>query len=484
GQAGIPASALAAVALPLGHRGRPWRVQPDRAMQPASTMKLVTSVVALDRLRATHRGYTEFRSAAPLQGGVLRGALVLKGGADPDLSVPVFWDLLQDLRLHGVQSIEGDLIVDRTRFHPSRIDQGLVPFDEAFEFPSNVIPDALLLAGDLLPMALHAGANGAVRGVTVPLLAGVAFDSRMGLSDKPCKDWDDDWLPATVTTTEDSKGSASRIELHGSFPRNCTQRVALQLIDRQVLTEQLFRSLWQGMGGSWNGRARERPDARTGAAADPSAAAEIAAERVLARHDARPWGEVLRPMNKQSDNAIARLLFLELGAVADSAGTAPASTSVTTTLEQARAETLRWFTAHHIDTRGLVLDNGSGLSRSARITPRQLAQLLRVAWSDPQAPDLLASLPVAGVDGTMRRRLKDSAATGVARLKSGTLRNVTAVAGIVADDKGRPWAVAALVNDDNAPRARAALDALIDGIARFGPHGRAPMRVGPQGNGP
>lgn len=477
--AGVPAASLSAVALPLGHRSRAWRYQAERPMQPASTMKLVTSVVALDRLRATHRGYTEFRTAAPLLNGTLQGDLVLKGGADPDLSVPVFWDLLQELRLKGVQTIDGDLIVDRTRFRPSRIDQGLLPFDDAAEFPYNVIPDALLLGGGLLPMALQADASGAVRAATVPPLVGIAFDSRMSLSDKPCTDWNDDWLPATVLPATEVNG-VTRIELHGSFPRNCTQRVALQLIDRQLLTAQLFRSLWQGMGGTWSGQIRAVADAP--AATSPDAlTSSLTAMRVLVRHDARPWGEVLRPMNKQSDNAITRLLFLELGAMSAKAGTA---LTAPTTLDVAKAEVLRWFAAHRIDTRGLVLDNGSGLSRSARITPLQMAQMLREAWSDPQAPDLLASLPVAGVDGTMRRRLKDSRATGVARLKSGTLRNVTAVAGVVADERGRPWAVAAMVNDDHAAKARPALDALIDGIARFGPQGRMPMRVGPQGNGP
>ncbi|MEO5733444.1 MAG: D-alanyl-D-alanine carboxypeptidase/D-alanyl-D-alanine-endopeptidase [Rubrivivax sp.] len=501
--AGVPPDALAGIVLPLGHRSRPWSVNANRAMQPASTMKLVTSIVALDRLRATHRGATEFRSSAPLVDGVLQGDLQLVGLADPDLSVPAFWDLLLSLRASGIHTIGGDLVVDRTRFRPARIDQNLPPFDEATEFPSNVIPDALLLAGNLLPMVLRSDANGALQAATVPPLEGVLFDSRMAANDKPCKDWNDDWLPARATATIPAEAAdamdgptpavsatarpVTRIELNGAYPRNCTQRVALQLIDRQELAERLFRSLWRAVGGRWDGRARE--------AAEPlppsAASALVAPSRLLARHEARPWGEVLRAMNKQSDNAIARLLLLELGAVAGapaerngSRTAVGAGGSSTTTLQAARAEVRRWLLAQRIDPTGMVVDNGSGLSRSERITPMQLASMLRVAWADPQAPDLLASLPVAGVDGTMRRRLKDSPAAGLARLKSGTLRNVTALAGIVVDNQGRPWAVALMVNHDNAARARPALDALIDGIARFGPHGRAPLPIGPKGNGP
>lgn len=494
--AGVPSDALAGIALPLGHRGRTWSVNAGRAMQPASTMKLVTSIVALDRLRATHRGATEFRSSAPLVGGVLQGDLQLVGLADPDLTVPAFWDLLLSLRASGIDTVAGDLVVDRTRFRPARIDQNLLPFDDAPEFPYNVIPDALLLAGNLLPMVLRSDASGAVQAATVPPLDGVVFDSRMVASDKPCNDWDEDWLPARVTSVAPvdandgvavpmldpmpaARAAFTRIELNGAYPRNCTQRMALQLIDRQELTERLFRSLWRAVGGRWTGQAREAA-ASSASSAVPAVAAP---GRVLARHEARPWGEVLRAMNKQSDNAITRLLFLELGAVAGAPAERRGSENPSTLLA-AHAEVRRWLQDHRIDASGLVLDNGSGLSRSERISPLQLASMLRVAFSDRQAPDLLASLPVAGVDGTMRRRLNDSPAAGVARLKSGTLKNVTALAGIVVDPQGRPWAVAVMVNHANAARARPALDALIDGIARYGPHGRGPLPVGPKGNGP
>lgn len=459
--ADVPPEALAGVALPLGHHGRAWRRDATRPMQPGSSMKLLTSIVALERLGADHRGFTELRSAAPLDAdGVLHGDLALVGGADPELSVPAFWALLLDLRQRGVRTIDGDLVLDRTRFVPARIDRGLPPFDEAPEFPYNVIPDALLLAGNLLPIELSAGTDG-VRAESVPALPGIRFDSRMALSDARCEDWDDGWRPATIDRAE----PPITVTLHGAFPRDCTQRVALQLVDRDVLAGQLFRSLWQGLGGQWRGAIRE--------------AAAAAGARVLARHDARPWGEVMRGMNKRSDNALTRLLFLELGAASP-----PPPGGDDTSTRRAGAAVRGWLEAQRIDTAGLVLDNGSGLSRSARVTPLQLASALRVAAAGPRAPDLLATLPVAGVDGTMRRRLRDSPAAGVARLKTGTLRNVVALAGIVADAEGRTWAVALMVNHDNAGRARPALDALIDGIARSGPHGPPPLAVGPLGDGP
>jgi D-alanyl-D-alanine carboxypeptidase/D-alanyl-D-alanine-endopeptidase (penicillin-binding protein 4) len=242
----------------------------------------------------------------------------------------------------------------------------------------------------------------------------------------------------------------SRIELHGGFPRGCTQRVALQLVDRSVLAGQLFRALWQGLGGTWAGQVRED--------------AAPADTRLLARHDARPWGEVLRHLNKTSDNAEARLLYLLLGVPA------MAAEPGATTAELSARAVREWLAEHRIDDSGIVLDNGSGLSRSERIAPWQMARMLQEAWYGRHASELQMSLPTAGVDGTMRNRLKSSPATGWARLKTGTLRNVVALAGYVVDARGRPWAVSMMINHEDADRGRPVLDALVDSIARGGPH--------------
>jgi D-alanyl-D-alanine carboxypeptidase/D-alanyl-D-alanine-endopeptidase (penicillin-binding protein 4) len=448
---GLPADALAAVAVPLLHPAPAWRFQAGRPMQPGSSMKLLTTIVALDHLGPNHRGFTELRSAAALVAGSLEGDLVIKGGADPELGVPQLWALLLDLRQAGVQHIAGDLLVDRSLFRPARIDQGLPPFDESPEFGYNVIPDALMLAGNLLPMEIKATADGVVASA-VPALPGLTLGSRMTLSDAACSAWDDGWLPATTHTRW---GGRTLIELNGSFPRGCTQRTALALVDRTELTERLFRGLWQSLGGSWAGRARE--------AVDP------AGSQLLARRASRPWGEVLRHMNKTSDNALTRLLFLQLG-VAEMATQPERSTR-----DLADQRVRQWLAQHGINDSGLVLDNGSGLSRSERITPLQMASALKVAWFGRHAAELQMSLPVAGVDGTMRNRLKDSPATGWARLKTGTLRNVVALAGYVTDPVGWPWAVVMIVNHDNAKVARPVLDALVDSIARQGPHGAAPQ---------
>ncbi len=459
-QANVPSDALAAVAIPLGPRSmlvRPWRHRDQVPMQPASTMKLVTSIVALDRLGPNLRGFTELRSAAPVEDGVLQGDLVLVGGADPDLGVPQFWALLMELREQGITTIAGDLVLDRHLFRPARMDLGVPPFDESPEFDYNVIPDALNLAGAMMPLEIKADAGAViVRGV--PALQGLTLRSQMGINSARCNDWDDHWQPAVIERLDGN----TTITLQGAFPANCQRRTELQLIDRQELAERLFRTLWQGLGGQWTGRAVE--------AASPSATSATGATgapntRLLARRTSRTWGEVLRPLNKTSDNALSRLLFLLLGVPA------MAAEPQTTTQALADREVRRWLAENQISDVGLVLDNGSGLSRSERITPWQLAQMLAVAHRSRYASDLAMSMPTVGVDGTMRNRLKDSPATGWARLKTGTLKNTTALAGYVTDPQGRPWAVAMMLNHEDAAKARPALDALVDSFARLGPHG-------------
>lgn len=442
---GVPAEAVHAIAVPLHWWGRTWSHRADVPAQPGSSIKLVTTVVALDRLGPNHRGGTELLSAAPVDGEVLRGELVLRGGGDPELGWSAMWQLLSELHDQGVREIAGDIVLDRTRYRPARLDQGLPPFDEAPEFAYNAIPDALLLTGNLMGLEIAADDAGRVTARTAPRLDGVELVAHMGTVDARCADWDSHWQPATVA----DDGRTLRIVLNGAFPRGCRVRTFLQLVDRDRLAELTLRTLWSRLGGRWGGTVR--------------AGAAPAGARVLAQRLARPWGEVLRHVNKTSDNALTRLLYLELGAAA-AASAAADPRATTRTL--AEAEVRSWFAEHAIPADGLVLDNGSGLSRSERISARQLARVIEAALEHRHAPELMMSLPTVGVDGTMRNRLKESPATGWARLKTGTLANVVALAGVVRDDARRPWVMVAMVNHERAGQARPALDALVDWIAR------------------
>lgn len=443
-RAGLPAESLGFVLQPLDASRPALRRRADDAMAPASTMKLVTATVALDRLGINHRGRTELLAAAEPRDGIIDGPLILRGGADPDLDWPALWWLLRQLRERGVREVRGGLVVDRTLFNPTRFDLGLPPFDEAPEFAYNVIPDALHFNGSLLDIELRAMDTG-VAARSLPALTGLSVDaSAMTLSERPCKDWDEDWKPAELRREGEGKGEGWRLALRGAFPRGCRQLAPLQLVDRQWLVTHAVRQLWAELGGVMG-------------PGDVEAAAPAGAV-VLASHRGRPLAEELRGIMKSSDNALTRLLYLQLGAQAARPGEA--------TLPAAERAVRDWLAAHGIDTSALVLDNGSGLSRSERVSPALLAGVLRAGQAGGQAPELLATLPVAGLDGTLSRRLKGTAAAGKARLKTGTLRDAVGLAGFVPDANGRPWVFVALLNHPEAARkGRPVLDALVDWVA-------------------
>jgi D-alanyl-D-alanine carboxypeptidase/D-alanyl-D-alanine-endopeptidase (penicillin-binding protein 4) len=432
----------------------------ERPMQPASTMKLVTTLVSLEQLGPVFRGRTELLTNGELKNGVLKGDLVLRGGADADLSGEALEGMLRALHNAGIRRIDGNLVLDRSLFNPARGDIGLPPFDESPDAYYNVIPDALLVNKNMLQVDMRSTSKRMQLDMQ-PALAGVTIASNMTLVDADCAKWEAGWkLPQAV------HGADGRIKvvLQGSYPKNCAKTNSINVLERDDYIDGLFRLKWKQLGGKLSGK--------TVAGSTPGDA------RLLAEHRARALPEVVRDTNKPSDNALARTLFLSLGALESDPvlGSRPLpAVADQTTYTRADATVRNWMRAHAIDDSGLVMENGSGLSRIERISPAQMGGLLRAGLRSNWAPEFLASMPIAATDGTMRRRLNGSPAAGRARLKTGTLRNVVAVAGYVPDASGVQNVVVAMVNDELAGdgRGRAVVDALVDWVAKSGQAGPA-----------
>ncbi|MEW6372389.1 MAG: D-alanyl-D-alanine carboxypeptidase/D-alanyl-D-alanine-endopeptidase [Pseudomonadota bacterium] len=427
----------------------------ERPMQPASTMKLVTTLVGLEQLGPVFRGRTELLSTGEVKSGVLKGDLVLRGGADADLSGEVLENMLRALRLSGIGRIEGKLVLDRSLFNPARSDVGLPPFDEAPEAYYNVIPDALLVNKNMLQIDMRSDGK-RLKLDMQPALAGVRITSDMALIDADCAKWEDGWkLPEAVK----QENGRIKVVLHGTFPKNCAKTYSINVVDRDDYIDGLFRMKWKQLGGKLDGKTVE-------GVAPPDA-------RVLAAHVSRALPEIVRDTNKPSDNALARTLFLSLGALeADPLlGSRPLPQLPGQTTYARADQTVRnWMRAQGIDDSGFVIENGSGLSRIERISPLQMGGLLKAGLRSNWAPEFQASMPIAAMDGTMRRRLQGTLAAGRARLKTGTLRNVVALAGYVPDAAGTQHVVVAMVNDERAGdgRGRAVVDALVEWVARSG----------------
>ena len=459
--ANIPEDAMGAIVL----RGNTTVLShgAERSMQPASTMKLVTTAVGLEQLGPIFRGRTELRTNADVINGVLKGDLILRGGADTDFNADVLAHMLQTLRTQGIVKIKGDLILDRQLFQPARPDIGAPPFDESAEFRYNVIPDALLLNTNLLDINM----NSTDRQLSIlmqPPLENVSITSDMKLIKGSCARWEDGWRPPEYR--RDASGKLQVI-LHGTFPQNCSKATSINVLDRNDYADRLFRATWKRLGGTITGTVREAPLTGLPPTAEP------VGTRMLADHVARALPEVLRDINKTSDNTLARTLFLSLGSLQSDGwlGSRPvAMATPEDTATRARLVIQEWFQRHHIDTQGMLIDNGSGLSRTGRIAPAQLAGVLQAMQQSPWAPEFQSSLPIVALDGTMRKRLLNSPAAARARIKTGTLKNVVAIAGYVPDANNQLCVVVAMINSDlvGNGNGRAAVDALIEWVARSG----------------
>jgi len=203
----------------------------------------------------------------------------------------------------------------------------------------------------------------------------------------------------------------------------------------------MIRQLWSEIGGSWRGKLRN-------GTASPAA-------RLLYTHESEPLSQIVRDINKYSNNVMARQLFLTLAAEAAGPPALP---------ENASRAITDWLASKKLRAPELVLENGSGLSRAERISAASLAAILQAAAHSPVMPEFMASLPIAGTDGTMRKRMRAVPGTGQAHIKTGLLSDVRSIAGYVLDKRGRRHVVVMIVNHPKAPEAQEALDALVSWV--------------------
>jgi D-alanyl-D-alanine carboxypeptidase/D-alanyl-D-alanine-endopeptidase (penicillin-binding protein 4) len=221
-----------------------------------------------------------------------------------------------------------------------------------------------------------------------------------------------------------------------------------------------MRVLWSEIGGTWTGKVRE---------GTPSPLAKL-----VYTHESEPLAELVRDINKFSNNVMARQLYLTLAAELDGApAQGPAA---------ARA-IAQWLTLKGISAPDLALENGSGLSRNERASAATLMKLLQAAWASSVMPEFIASLPVVAADGTMRRRLQGEGVSGNAHIKTGLLADARAMAGYVLDRGGRRYAVVMIANHPNAPYAEPAFDALLARV-RSGVRARDPAKANPRDASP
>lgn len=443
-KAGVNPDHVSMLVTPVNHPSTPngssdpasrprlaWHTDVPR--NPASVMKLVTTYAALDSLGPAWFWKTRIYTDGVLRNGTLHGNLIIRGSGDPKLVLERLQELIAAVRDKGVRDIRGDILLDDSIFTLPPHDPAA--FDGEPLRPYNVGPSGLLVNFGSLVLKFHPdAASGRVYVDSEPPLAGVSVTGSMPGAAGACGQW-----RAKVGARFDDPMD---IRLTGQYPSSCgEQEWAVAYPEPAQFAPRAIESLWRAAGGRLSGQARLAPPV-------PDA-------KLLLTGLSLPLTEIITDINEYSNNVMAQQVFLTLSATPGQAGSFANSASV---VEQ-------WWQRHFGRLPGPTMDNGSGLSRSGRVSAEALAAVLQHAARSPYHGYFERSLPIAGVNGTVRKLAQQSPgspAIGNARLKTGTLRNVTAIAGYAWGRSGQQYVVVGLINDDHAVAARPALYRLVE----------------------
>ena len=392
----------------------------DTARPPASTIKLLTTLAALEDLGPAFRWKTKFYADAPVREGRLEGNLYIQGFGDPSLVLEQFWRMLYELRGTGLREITGDLVIDHSYFADEPGDPG--EFDGQPLRAYNVLPSALLVNFQAVRLRFIP-LDDSLRIVAEPMPADLTLDNRVMLrTGKPCHGW---MSGLGMRVKPSAKGT--NLVFSGRYDAACGEREMYRAIsDPAPFLLGTFRSLWRDLGGRLHGGIRE--------ARVPEAAKELYVG------ESPPLGEIVRGINKFSNNVMTRQLVMTLGAERRQP---PGSTDKGITVVRA------WMERRGMNFPELVIENGTGLSRLERISARHLGDVLLVGYHSPVMPEFMASLPIAAVDGTVKKKF-DGPMAGRMHLKTGRLDNVRALAGYVLDRTDRRYVVVILQNHGHA----------------------------------
>ncbi len=423
----------------------------DKLRTPASTMKLLTTYAALKELGPNYSWRTEVWTKGPISGGVLSGDLILKGYGDPFLVYENFWKLVNTLRNKGLKHIEGDIIIDNSYFqlpphNPAAFDgkEFRIYNVESSALMFNFQATRFLFTPELNEQISEGNKKrnkkkskkkskkkknkeiGIVKLTPYPKITDFNFDNQIKLIKGRCR--------KSHLRPKFNKNKKGDLIISGNYAAKCKQRFILRAISKpEEHVFNAFRDFWLELNGTLKGGLK---------------IAKVSAKDELFHvHSSPTLGEQIRLINKWSNNVMTKQLLLTLGAI---------KYGRPGTMEKGRQAILDTLNANDIDTNGVQLENGSGLSRSALITARQMGNLLEAAFRDPYMPEFMASLSLPGVDGTLVNRFRKDQLRGRSHLKTGTLDFVTAISGYMLNRKGKRLVIAIQHNGKRTGAGRGA----------------------------
>ena len=431
-RANIPREAVSIYVAPV-EASQPVRLawQASSAMNPASVMKLVTTYAALEQLGPAYVWRTPVYLDGVIDSGAFRGTVYIKGSGDPKLVSERLWLLLGRLQGMGVKVIVGDIVVDRTAFQVNGHDAAA--FDGEPLRPYNAGPDALLINYKTQVLGFLPDPSAGIARIHYELpMAAMGLASRVPLAPQgtACGDW--------RTQLQADWSDPQRVQFQGQYPASCGDKNwPIALPDPDSFALKAVEGMWRSMGGHITGKVR---DGRVPQGLKPAW-----------ENQSPALAEVVRDINKYSNNVMTQQVLLTLGKERMGAGS----------FEAGRSALAQWWQLRWPAAEMPVVENGAGLSRNARISAQALGRMLQSAWASPVMPEFVSSMPISGMDGTLRR----SKASANAHLKTGSLRDVNALAGYVLGQSGRRYVLVAMVNHPQSAVARPVMDALVDWAA-------------------
>lgn len=435
----------------------------DTARTPASTMKLIPTFIALDQLGSDFAWVNRVYYSGMRIGETLYGDIIIQGSGDPKLTKERLEQLLARVQQAGIRHIQGNIIVDTSVFH--NVSKDLAAFDNDPLRPYNASPDGFLVNFSTLEIHSFPDDTGSAQLQYAPRLADYTLPPTIAMRSGAC---------SSPRYSLDPQWRSNGLDFASALPVNCGERTFyVAYPDAKDFAKRAVKQMWIQLGNTLSGDviSQESSVNRKGVSVLP-----------LLSYPSASLRDIVHDINHHSNNVMTEQVTLTLPLFAqnnnNTGGAANEKVGYSLYYQHPKSDypaaltTIEQWWHSHLTTPPPVMTNGSGLCRTCTLTAANLAELLQYAYTHPEFAAYVDSLGIAGVSGTIKEhsaRLPNSQAIGRAWIKTGTLNNVTSMAGYVKGLSGKDYVVVGIINKAdalNTYEARHVLDTMLDWTAQ------------------
>lgn len=404
----------------------------DHLLNSASLVKIITTYIALKDLGPNYKWQSDFYHSGKVENGTLDGDLIFSGGADATFSIEDLEKMIRKIQSKGIKKINGDLILDYSFF-------GKMPTEKDFDKNPlrayNVLPSAIAIQSNTINFKLFTQKN-KIKVIADPNLKNLLVYENLRISNGKCGNW-----KSRLKIIASKNNNKNSVEFSGGFSRRCNEKeIDLAILDQSHYFFEVFKDLWIKNGGFFDGSYRNQY-------------IEDLDKVHLCKHFSRPLSELIRDVNKYSLNLMARNLMLTV---------IKEKNDVQPTEDMVNQYIHKWLEEKGLPHKELYIDNGAGLSRRIQISTNQLLMILQTIYNDPFMPEMIASFPIASIDGTLKNKMKTTKFSRNGHFKTGSLKNVVGIAGFFLSDAKEMKAFIFMMNHEDAKNAQPFIEDLID----------------------